>query len=266
MLLTGIYIYPVKSLAGIPLSEAVVQTRGLQWDRRWMLTEVSGKFITQREFPRLALLQPEINPSGMTIRHKKDTFLSIHIPLEENEDVRPVSIWGDNTYGMLMNSAVNEFFSDYLGIHCQLVYMPDTVHRKVDPGYDRGDNVVSYADGYPYLILSEASLEDLNSRLENPVPMDRFRPNFVFSGAGPYDEDDFHQLQIGNVTFEAVKKCGRCNLTTVDQQSGLMGKEPLRTLSSYRKEGHSVKFGMNLCLGDPGQVGSIVRIGDAISS
>ena len=266
MQLKAVFIYPVKSLAGISMTEAVVQTRGLQWDRRWMLTDMSGKFITQREYPRLALLQPEIQNSGMTIRHKTDTQLSIRIPLEQQNDLRPVSIWGDQTLGMLMDPFVNEFFSDFLGFPCQMVYMTDSVHRKVDPGYDRGNNVVSYADGYPYLVLSEASLEDLNSRLDHPVPMDRFRPNFVISGTEPYAEDNFYRLRIGTVDFDAVKKCARCILPTIDQQTGLMGKEPLRTLSEYRREDNKVKFGMNLCLGDPGQVGSVVRVGDAISS
>lgn len=265
MQISAIYIYPVKSLAGISLTSAVVQTRGLQWDRRWMLTDMSGQFLTQREFPQLALLQPEIKENELIIHHKFDASLSVQIPIGVENTLLSVKIWNDITYGVISDDKTNTFFSDFLKSKCQLVYMPDSVDRQVDPAYDRGNNVVSYADGYPFLIIGEASLADLNARLEMPVPMNRFRPNFVLTGAEAFAEDDFYKIRIGSVEFDAVKKCARCNIPTNDQETGIMGKEPLRTLSTYRRAGNKVQFGMNLCMNNPAQVGALVRVGEEVN-
>lgn len=263
--LSSIFVYPVKSLRGIALSDAIVQVRGLQWDRRWMLTDLQGGFITQREYPSLVMFQTEIKEESLIIRHHLDPESGIALPLNIAGDTSRVHIWKDITAGIAADARANQFFSDYLGRSCQLVFMPDNVFRKVDPVYARGNDYVSYADGYPFLLIGEASLSDLNGRLEQPVPMNRFRPNLVFTGGEPFLEDRMKQMQCGEIRFDAVKRCARCIIPAIDQDSGARGTEPVRTLSDYRKEGHKIFFGMNLCLQNHGQEGLQVAVGDMIT-
>jgi len=259
--LTEINIYPVKSLGGISLQSSQVEERGLKHDRRWMLVDSSNQFITQRNYPQMALLQPEIKENLIIINHKQDNFKPLTIPhTPYDEDEINVQVWKDNVSAIKYNSDVNHWFTKAIGLKCCLVYMPDTTKRKVSPKYVE-NQIVSFADGYPFLIIGEKSLVDLNNRLKDPLLMNRFRPNLVFSGGEPFDEDGWKRFKIGGVEFRSVNPCSRCVVTTVDQDTSNKAKEPLKTLSQYREVNGKVMFGMNLVSEETGDL----KIGDQIN-
>lgn len=277
MHISEINIYPIKSLKGISVDTAVVEERGLQFDRRWMLTTPDGMFFTQRDFPRMALIETWIEDDGLGLGVSADRFGDVFVPFEpQSGNKQQVTIWRSVCEGIVYGDALNEWFSDVIGTDCQLVYMPDNTRRSVNPRFDRGDEVVSFADGYPLMVLSEATLEDLNSRLETPLPMNRFRPNIVVSGAEAFAEDNWQRIRVGDAEFRSTKPCERCVVTTVDQSTGeFAGKEPLKTLASYRMakdvmpnryellgiSDTAVLFGQNLVPENPE---TVVRINDKV--
>ncbi len=226
-----------------------------------MLVDQSGKFLTQRQHPQLALLQVALGKSKLTVFSKVDPSHKISFNLEMNSGKEMhVSVWGDKVAALQVASEVSAWFSDFLGMAVDLVLMPESSHRKMDPRYAVQAESVSFADGMPYVIIGQASLDELNGRLAFPLGMDRFRPNLVFSGGEAYAEDQFKQLQIGEVEFQVVKPCARCVMITVDQEKGTKGKEPLATLATYRTVNNKVYFGQNaVALGK-----GIVRVGDPI--
>lgn len=259
--LSQINIYPVKSLGGILLQTSQVEVRGLKYDRRWMIVDENNRFITQRKYPQMSLLQPEIKESLLIINHKQNKIAPLSISLSpSNEEEINVQIWKDNIPAIKYNSDVNEWFSKAIGLRCSLVYMPDTTMRKVNLKY-LDYQIVSFADGYPFLIIGEESLVDLNNRLKDPLLMNRFRPNLVFDGGKPFDEDGWKRFRIGSVDFRSIKPCSRCVITTVDQDTSNKGKEPLKTLSQYREVNGKILFGMNLVCEGTGTV----KVGDQIN-
>ena len=262
MILSELNIYPVKSLAGIPLVSALVEDRGLQFDRRWMLVDEKRKFITQREVPAMALVKIDVDANGLTasVNGNKIRVTDAHA----SGETATVKIWSSSVKGAFYPKEVDEWFSDAIGSSCRLVLMPESTKRKVNPFYAirKFRDTVSFADGYPFLLLGEASLEDLNARLDVPVPMNRFRPNFVVSGSEPFEEDTWKRIRIGATEFHIVKPCARCVLTTVDQARGEKnGKEPLKTLSTYRNKNGNVLFGQNLIAES---TGGTVSAGDTV--
>ncbi len=258
--LTQINIYPIKSLGGISLQSSLVEERGLQYDRRWMLVDEQNKFITQRLHPKMALLKVEINNDLLTIKHKQNKLSPLTIlPLPYDEEEINVQIWKDNVTAIKYSHDANDWFTEAIGFKCCLVYMPDSTKRKVDPKYAK-NKMVGFADGYPFLIIGEESLNDLNKRLEEPLPMTRFRTNFVFSGGKPFDEDNWKTIKIGKMVFHSTKSCARCVITTIDQNTGTKGKEPLKTLATFRQKDNKVMFGMNLVAEGTGKV----NVGDEI--
>ncbi len=255
MKLTQINIYPIKSLGGISFSSAVVEKRGLRYDRRWMLINSNNDFMTQRQYPQMALLQTAIDGGFLVVHHKKNKTALIKIPLQNNSTEQiEVPVWDDFCIAQTSSKEIDNWFSTALNEKCRLVYMPDSTRRIVDPKYSPQEKIVSFADAYPFLIIGEKSLEDLNSKLAAPVPMNRFRPNFVFDGGTPFIEDTFNYFKIGNIKFQAVKPCARCVVTTVNQDTAEKGNEPLVTLSTFRKFDHKVMFGQNLIGLDEGEV------------
>jgi uncharacterized protein len=257
----NLYLYPIKSLGGISVQEAEVEERGFKYDRRWMLVDPSGEFLTQRQHPKLALLQVALGKSELTVFSKVDSSRKITFDLEMNSGKEmQVKVWGDEVAALQVAPTVSAWFSDFLGMDVELVVMPESSHRKLNPRYAVQEESVSFADGMPYVIIGQASLDELNGRLADPVGMDRFRPNLVFSGGDAYAEDQFKQLQIGEVEFQVVKPCARCVMITVDQEKGTKGKEPLATLATYRSQGAKVYFGQNAVSLTQG----IVRLGDPI--
>ena len=245
--LSEINIYPIKSLGGISLKTAKVENRGLQFDRRWMLVDDENKFISQRTYPQMSLIKVEVGTNGLKVSHKKYFGENIFIPFNNStEEEIEVKIWDDVCTAKALNKNYGSWFSKILGINCRLVFMPDDAIRKVDSKYSHGNEIVSFADAYPFLLIGQSSLNELNSKLKEAVPMNRFRPNLVFSGGDPFIEDKWKKFRIGNVEFESVKPCARCTITTVDQDTSEIGKEPLATLSQFRKFGNKVLFGQNL--------------------
>ncbi len=212
-----------------------------------MLIDEEGTFVSQRKYYDLALLQVGIDQDRLTVAHKQNPDQHISFFLKENTGKQiPVNIWDDQSKGLEVSARVNEWFSDFMKMKVRLVRMPEDERRLVDLKYAQQSEVVSFADGYPFLIIGQASLDGLNKKLQVPVPMNRFRPNFVFSGGEAHIEDRFKTFYIGNTLFSAVKPCARCVLTTIDQQTGAKGTEPLKTLAGYRTVNKKVMFGQNL--------------------
>lgn len=266
--LSEIFIYPIKSLSGIPMPEARVQLRGLQYDRRWMLTDADGIFVTQREFPEMALLGTAIEPPFLKVFQKNKPQQHILIPLEPDAagmTKKQVQVWSQRCASRQYESDINGWFSDVLGANLFLQYMPDTTRRATDGRYAPKGQYVSFADGFPYLLIGQASLDALNARLEVPVPMDRFRPNFVFTGGTAFAEDEWAQFSVGELQFACSKPCARCPIPTINQQTATRSAEPLRTLSQFRRSGHKVLFGQNVvCLNVFSAENTIIRRGETL--
>lgn len=263
MKLTSIHIYPVKSLGGYSVGSASLCPTGLQYDRRWMLVDEHSRFISQREHHQLALWESFIEQGKLIIRHKEVHEKKIAIPIDDPSG-KPlqVNIWDDQCEAIHLAEEYDEWLSFQLGISVKLVFMTDHSRRTVDPDYARSDqDFTSFSDGFPILIIGEASLQDLNNRLKNSIGMDRFRPNLVFSGGLPFEEDTMQTFCIGSLRFNGVKLCSRCVMTTIDQATGEKGKEPLATLAAYRQKNNKIYFGQNVL----GPVEGKISVGDQIS-
>lgn len=247
-IISEIYIYPIKSLGGISVSEARLTDRGLEHDRRWMLVDENNQFFTQREYPEMALLQTEIMESGIRVFHKQDISDNVIIPFNSQlHDTVRVRVWDDECDASVLSDELNQWFSRHLQINCRLVYMPDSSLRKVDEQYAlRNEDITNFSDGYPLLMIGASSLNDLNSRMSELLPMNRFRPNIVMKDSEPYEEDRLKHFVINGVDFYGVKLCARCPIPTINQDSLDKGKEPLRTLATYRKKNNKVYFGQNI--------------------
>lgn len=262
-ILTEINIYPVKSLGGISLQEAEVTDRGLKFDRRWMVVDSNGRFLTQRVLPQMSLIKVSVDNNSLRFEHKLKTMSNFSVPLEiYNDEQNEVVVFDDAVNAVYVSKEADQWLSDALEFKCRLVHMPDDSKRKVDTTYAANNQIVSFADAFPFLVIGQSSLDDLNSRLDEIVPMNRFRPNFVFSGGSPFDEDRMKRFKLNDVTFFPVKPCARCVVTTVDQQTGVKGKEPLATLASYRTQDNKVMFGQNLLHEGSG----IIKAGSTLES
>lgn len=245
--LSDIRIYPVKSLSGILLNDAEVQPQGIKGDRLMMLVDDNGLFVTQRKYPQLALISTTVSEQSLLIKAPRSSDLWIN----ESDFIlqtTPVKIWKDDCVGFVANQAINKWFSEYLEFPVRLVKYNQAVPRRIDPAYSKPADSVSFADGFPLLVISQASLDDLNSRLDEKVTMTNFRPNIVVMGCEAYAEDNWKKIKIGEVEFDAVKTCSRCVMTTVNPNTGIknVNSQPLKTLSQYRKKEKGVFFGMNL--------------------
>jgi len=260
--LTEINIYPVKSLGGISLQSAEVTDRGLKYDRRWMLVDRGDKFLTQRAHPQMALIKTKINGNKLILSHKTKNISPLVIPIISNIiETIIVNIWDDLVTALVVGKYADEWLSEALDLKCKMVYMPDDALRYVERNHSTQNEIVSFADAYPYLLIGQSSLDDLNSRLKEKLSMNRFRPNLVFSGGNPYEEDLWNEFKIGNVIFYGIKPCSRCVITTVDQNTAEKREEPLKTLSTYRTVNNNVMFGVNLLNENNG----ILKVGDEIS-
>lgn len=244
---SGLYVYPIKSLGGIALKSAQVTSRGLEHDRRWMLVDEHNRFLSQREIPEMALLHVEINKDCLLVTHRQQPEKMIYIPFLFDAKKQAVcTIWDDECVCEFINVKIDDWFTAVLKQKCSLVYMPFTSKRQVDQRYAEPGNINSFADGFPMLLIGQASLDDLNNRLIEAVLMNRFRPNIVFTGGEAFQEDQMQQFSINNLDFFGVKPCVRCPIITINQESGIAGKEPLKTLSDYRKKNNKIYFGQNL--------------------
>lgn len=262
MKVTELNIYPIKSTRRITLDESPVLPRGLPWDRRWMLVDSAGNFITARQQPMLATVQTTVGEQTLSVEAAGREPLELPLQPARRETTR-VSVWKDSLDAVPAGRQADAWFSDFLGLSCRLVQLTDDLSREVNPDYGRPGDEVSFADGFPLLLITQASLADLNNRLEQPVEMRRFRPNLVVDGDMPYAEDHWRRIRVGGVEFEGVKNCSRCVFTTIDPDSGRKhpDKEPLRTLSTYRRRPRGgVYFGQNLIP----RSGGLIHVGDQV--
>jgi uncharacterized protein YcbX len=250
-IVSGLFIYPVKSLRGLAVAAAALDEFGLVGDRRFMLVDDRNQFLTQRTVPRMALIATELGRDSLILRNPHHG--SAAVGLGEPGAPLTVQVWRDTVEAEDCGVEIAVWLSDFLRQPCRLVRIGTRYHRPLKPSKARPGDVVSFADAYPLLAISEASLADLNDRLlaggEAPVPMDRFRPNLVLGDCPAYAEDTWTRFRIGDVTFRAAGPCARCLIPTTDQETALRGKEPLRTLATYRRDPEDpadVNFGQNL--------------------
>ena len=227
------------------MKQAKVMNKGLQYDRRYMLVDADNQFITQRNVHQLALFKLSFTTDGFKVSYKDDSMVFPFQPTFNGKS-ETVTIWNDQVQAVEVGEEFSNWFSHHLHISCRLVYFPEENERFVDREYVKAGEQVNLADGYPYIIIGQSSLDELNSRMAEKIPMNRFRPNLVFRGGEPFAEDKWVDFIIGTNRFRGVKPCARCVLTTVNQETGVSGIEPLATLSTYRKVGSKVNFGLNL--------------------
>lgn len=255
MHLAGLFVYPVKSCAGVPVQRWQLDRYGLEHDRRAMVVDEAGGFLTQRQFPALATIRPEFIDAGL---HLSSPSGDVDVAWQESGPQRQVEVWDYSGPAVDSGDQAAQFYSDHLGVRCRLVQIPRDHHRSSDPGYPQAP--VAFSDGFPLLLTTEASLAELNSRLPEPLPMNRFRPNLVVAGSAPFAEDHWTRVSVGSMVIDIVKPCARCTITTVDQATGRReGGEPLRTLGTFRRGVRGVLFGQNaihqqvgeLAVGDP---------------
>ncbi|MBS1546395.1 MAG: MOSC domain-containing protein [Bacteroidetes bacterium] len=255
----SIHIYPVKSLGGFGVPQVRLTDRGLEHDRRWMLIDAEGQFQTQRTLPEMACLHTASNASGFTVTDVRNgTTLDMPWALVEGELVH-ARVWDDAVDLLLGQRTMHQWFSGALGRNVRIGYMPESTVRNTDPAYARSRLALN--DAFPALVISQASLDDLNARLDVSVPMERFRPNVVLAGGEAYQEDKWTDFLIGDARFRNVKPCARCVIPNTDQQTAVRTMEPLRTLASYRSVGNKVMFGINAIFEGPGTLhaGDLVR-------
>ena len=260
MKLSDLYLYPIKSCAPLALETARVESRGLAGDRRWMIVDGDGRFITGRQFPELTLLHAQPSADGLTLDAPGMPTLAIPFPAPSEHSV--VEIWKKPVGATFASDEAAAWLGRYLGVAARLVYMDDTVQRPVDPTFAREGDIVGYADSFPIMLLGRGSLELLNSQLDVPVTMTRFRPNFVVDVDTPHAEDAWTRIAIGEVEFDVVKDCTRCNFVNVDPATGRKSHDgqPLKTLTGYRRFDIGVTFGRHLIPRSFGEV----RRGDAV--
>jgi uncharacterized protein YcbX len=240
----SLHVYPIKSCRGLDLTAVRFDQLGPLYDRRFMLVDENGVYLTQRTVPRLALIAPRLGPTALVISAPNMPQLKVAMSQRDARRIE-VQIWEHRGPAEDAGESAADWFSSFLERPCRLVRWAEGQLRKVDPKYARSEAATSFNDGYPVLLMSEASVADLNKRMPQPVPMNRFRPNLVVRELEPYAEDSWRKIRIGDVELDVVKPCGRCATTTVDQLTGVAGTEPLATLAGYRKEGNKVLLGQN---------------------
>lgn len=253
-----IYIYPIKSLAGISCQEALAEEMGFENDRRWMLIDADNQMITQREHRIMSQFYPQISGKkiSITFKDQKHEF-SIQEHLENSIEV---NVWDDKSEVIEVNESTSKWFSEHLGFECKLVKIIKNGDRKHESSKLKETFNVSLADGYPYLMIGSQSLDFLNEKLTDKITVLRFRPNLVISTETPHEEDDFTSFKIGEVNFKNIKTCERCIMVNNDPDNGKLKKEPLKTLSKYRVVNNSVLFGTNVVSLNSG----IISVGDEI--
>ncbi|MFN3783308.1 MAG: MOSC domain-containing protein [Spirosomataceae bacterium] len=259
--ISKLFIYPIKSLAGVALTEALVTPKGLAHDRRWMLVDSSGEFMTQRTVKEMVFFRVEQAESAWRVVHipSQSSCLVPFIP--ETTDSFSATVWEDEVQVVRVSTALDAWFSERLGVACRLVYQPEEGVRWIDPDFQiTGKEETSLSDGYPILGISEASLTDISERIGEEMNVHRFRPNLIFAGIAAYQEDSLGLMHVGDAHLQGVKPCARCVFTTVDPVSGERGKEPLQTLATFRQSGRKILFGQNIAVLKSG----FIRVGDEV--
>jgi len=258
--LSSIHLYPIKSTAGMDVRSAGIDARGLRHDRRWMVVDSDNRFLTGRQAPRMVLVRPTPEGDGLHVDAPSMPSLKVLAPDGAGERLE-VTVWDDVVDAACAGADSDAWFSEFLGRPVRLVMMDARSTRTVASA---DKHQVSFADGYPFLAISQASLDGLNARLATPISMQRFRPNLVIDGCDAHAEDQWQRIRIGGIEFEAAKPCTRCVFTTVDPLLGVRDPsgEPLRTLKSYRRTKEGITFGMNWIARGRGEI----RVGDRVEA
>lgn len=258
MTLSGIYRYPIKSARGHALKSATMERFGLAGDRRWMLVDSTGKFVSQRSLPTLALLDVEPLEQGLRLSFQGHA-IDVAAPDPRGERVI-ARVWDDTVAALVCERTVNDWLSQQFDEALRLVYYPDDARRGVEPGFAPTPEFVGFADGFPLLVISQAALDALNERLPQAVPMDRFRPNLVVSGTAPHAEDQWRKIRIGSAELSLAKPCSRCAIPSINQASAERDPYINRELASYRRRDGEIYFGMNAIA----KAGAVFKLGDPV--
>jgi len=257
---TRLAVYPVKGLSGQLLEEVAVLERGFAWDRRWMVVGEDHRFLSQRQLPKMATIKAAVTGQELALSHGKSE-ITVPVNPPQNAARIQVTVWKDQVEAVLLPDH-GHWLSEILNHRCDLVFMPNSTRRAVNPAFAQPGAIVGFADAYPVLLIGEASIADLNARLSEPVPVDRFRPNIVVSSLEPFVEDQWGEFTVGSAVLCGTKACDRCSVPTIDQLTGdRTGPEPIRTLSSYRRIGEGVYLGQNLTVRQTGRI----SVGDPVA-
>lgn len=271
MRVVSLHRYPVKSMGGQAIDRARVDPIGIEADRRWMIVNEAGRFLTRRELPRLAQIEALPHPEGIMLRNADAGELLVSFPASDAES-QTAKIWNDSLSVRIADAAANDYVSAVLRKPLRLAYQPAASHRPIDPDFGLPDEGVSLADGFPILVTTEESLAALNAQLAHKVGMDRFRPSIVIAGAtAPWAEDRWRRIRVGGLELRIVKPCARCVMTTQDPATGAVvdGNEPLSTLRAMgRQTRKGIIFGQNAIPDGPGEIAvgdpvEIVELGES---
>ncbi len=252
IVVSALFIYPVKSCRGVSLDSAQLESFGLKHDRRWMVVDEKGVMITQRKIAKMCLIQPELTAGGITL--KTEAMADLYIETPEQAKKVSVKVWDDQCQAYDAGDDAANWLSQVLLTSCRLVYFPDDEIRQVDLNYANEGDKTAFSDGFPLLLISQASLDDLNQRLTTPVPMNRFRPNIVVAGCDAFAEDSWKEIRIANISFRIVKPCSRCVIPSINIDTAQREEEPLKTLVSYRKRDKKIFFGQNVIANMDGKI------------
>lgn len=240
----SLHVYPIKSCRGIDLTQAQLVDTGIEFDRHWMLVDLKGKFLSQRQYPQMARIGCAFD--GDHLRVQCDGYGDLTIPLQQHAEARlRVRIWNDECSAAEVSAPASQWFSDVLGVSCRLVFLPASEQRRVDPEYARQQEIVGFADGFPLLVVSLASVDLLNQRLQQKVSIDRFRPNIVLAGCDAHAEDNWRAIDINGTRIALAKPCSRCAIPSYDQHSGEKHEQLLQALGEYRRRDYKILFGQN---------------------
>lgn len=245
MRLSELWRFPVKSLRGQRFASLSVVERGFVHDREWMVVDPNRRFLTQRQLSRMALIDTRVRDDRLVLAASGMHELVVEIGLPDGESVA-VQVWSDTCKAIAPDPRADAWLSEFLDTPCRLVQMPADVRRPVDPTFARPEDSVGFADGFPFLLIGQAALDDLNARLDKSLPMLRFRPNLVVTGTRPFEEDEWRKIRIGELVFRVAKPCSRCIVPTIDPATAERYPEPLKTLMSYRRRDNKIFFGQNL--------------------
>ena len=259
MFLAALHLFPIKSCKGLSLNELPIEEKGPKWDRRWMITDLKGCFLTQKHCPMMTFIQAKVCEDHLVVLVPSGEEYRLQIP--SRGDPKEVVVWKDLCFALDMGDEIAKVLSSFLETECRLVFMPESSKRFVNAKYSTHPHEYGFADSGPIVLISESSLEDLNSRLETQVTMQRFRPNLEVQGCAPYEEDTWKKIQIGKIVFDVVKATSRCARINIDPHTGVQGVEPLQTLSTYRKGEKGIFFGQMLIPQNQG----ILKKGDLLT-
>ena len=260
ILVSNLSIYPVKSCREVKQNSTLIEKFGLKNDRRWMVVDENGVMLTQRKIAKMCLIQPELKKNGLTLSTESMDNLYVETPSSSKKC--NVKVWADHCQAFDAGDDAASWLSHVLSTKCRLVYFPDNEFRQVDLDYANEGDKTAFSDGFPLLLISQASLDDLNQRLSIPIKMNRFRPNIIVEGCEPFAEDSWKKIRIGEVTYRIVKPCSRCVIPNINIETAEREDEPTKTLNRYRKRENKIFFGQNVIANETGliDVGMTVKV------